>query len=241
MIYWPHESVASPRTRPLTAAKLSSSRPLLHLCSRHSCLFVLCSLTSCPVFLTASQNSPPLPPPPTLRFCPQRWRADSYNYPSACEMNHWVADWAAWWETSILSGTTECARASPSSLRWCPGLASTCWGRESVVCSLRLPGQTPHPWPRHMCSSKTPVQNCAGTKKRDDATLLVETQPDALLCLYTVIDHSRKTTSCVRVTLVSYSLYRHICRGVGRKYSWLDQSSESHLLMFVFFVRYCSL
>lgn len=41
------------------------------------------------------------------------WGADSYNYPSVCEMNHWVGDWAAWWETSILSRANEWAVPSP--------------------------------------------------------------------------------------------------------------------------------
>ncbi len=41
------------------------------------------------------------------------WGADSYNYPSVCEMNHWVGDWAAWWETSILSLANEWAVPSP--------------------------------------------------------------------------------------------------------------------------------
>lgn len=106
-------------TRSLTAVKLSSLHPLLHLHPRHSFVFVLHSLTSCPVFGIPNQTAPRLPLP-TLPLGPQRWRADSYNYPSVCEMNHWVADWAAWWETSILSGSTECA---PSSLSLMPG----CW------------------------------------------------------------------------------------------------------------------
>lgn len=108
MIYRLNESVAW--TRPLTAVKLSSLHPLLHLHSHHSCRFVFHSLTSC------SQPKSPQLPLPTLRFGPQRWRADSYNYPSVCEMNHWVADWAAWWETSILSGTTLCSGFSIVSL-----------------------------------------------------------------------------------------------------------------------------
>lgn len=41
------------------------------------------------------------------------WEADSYNYPSVCEMNHWVGDWAAWWETSILSRVNEWAVPPP--------------------------------------------------------------------------------------------------------------------------------
>lgn len=41
------------------------------------------------------------------------WGADSYNYPSVCEMNHWVGDWAAWWETSILSRANKWAVPSP--------------------------------------------------------------------------------------------------------------------------------
>lgn len=41
-------------------------------------------------------------------------------------MNHWAADWAAWWETSILSSATECPQPSPSSPRCsCPGPART--------------------------------------------------------------------------------------------------------------------
>lgn len=110
----------------------------LHLC--HSCLFVF-TRSLCLCFL---RQTPPTPYSPTLaalmQFHPQRWRADSYNYASVCEMNHWAADWAAWWETSILSSTTECSQPSTPSLCWCPGLAHVhihchCWERRGVVCN----------------------------------------------------------------------------------------------------------
>lgn len=66
----------------------------------------------------------PLPTPAVLmHFHPQRWRAESCNYPSVCEMNHWATDWAAWWETSILSSLTECSQPTAPYLCWCPGLA----------------------------------------------------------------------------------------------------------------------
>ena len=93
------------------------------------CLFVFTHSLLTVSFCQNHRPSPPTPhsPLPTLaalmQFHPQRWRADSYNYPSVCEMNHWAADWAAWWETSILSSTTECSQPSTPSLCWCPGLA----------------------------------------------------------------------------------------------------------------------
>lgn len=75
-------------------------------------------------FLRQPTYPPPLPTLAALmQFHPQRWREDSYNYPSVCEMNHWAADWAAWWETSILSSTTECSQPSIPSLCSCPWLA----------------------------------------------------------------------------------------------------------------------
>lgn len=76
-----------------------------------------------------------------VQFPPQRWGAESYNYPSVCEMNHWVTGWAARWETSILSSLTERSQPSPPSFCWCPGLARVhapchCWGRQGVVCKM---------------------------------------------------------------------------------------------------------
>lgn len=181
----------------MTAVKLSSLNPLLHL---HSCLFVLHSLTFCPVF--ALPGKQPSPPFPTLRFSPQRWRADSYNYPSVCEMNHWVADWAAWWETSILSGTTECAQASPSSLCSCPGLARTCSPPllRKQGCGLQpVCAVAEDLWQRHVLIKNTSAEigwnsetwwcNIAWA----DATW-------GSFVFYTII----KTTSCAWVTSSSY-------------------------------------
>lgn len=105
----------------------------------HVC-FLLTDFSLCVDFL--HQYHPSLFPTlaSLMQFHPQRWRADSYNYPSVCEMNHWAADWAAWWETSILSSTTECSPPSTPSLCWCPGLARVhthChrWERKGVVCN----------------------------------------------------------------------------------------------------------
>lgn len=119
-------------------------------------LFLLSHFSRC---LPPPSNTPP--PLPTLavliQFHPQRWRADSYNYPSVCEMNHWAADWAAWWETSILSRATECSQPSTSSLCRCPGLARVhaqchCWEEQGVVCSRCVLWQKPSQL-RGMCWS----------------------------------------------------------------------------------------
>lgn len=139
-------------------------------------------------------------------------------------MNHWVADWAAWWETSILSGTTECAQASPSSLCWCPGLARTCSlpAQRKQGCGLQPVCAVADMSQRHVLIKNTSAE-MGGTQKHDDATLLDEMQPEALL---------HKTTGCARVTSTSYQLYRYKYHGIGSN-SWLLKwyiFIESHLL-----------
>lgn len=105
----------------ITSRSSSSSSSFLSLCFH--------VLTSHSVFASSANHRPaPLPTLAVLmQFHPQRWRADSYNYPSVCEMNHWAADWAAWWETSIVSCTTECSQPSTPSFCWKigPGLVHT--------------------------------------------------------------------------------------------------------------------
>ena len=115
-----------------TSPTPSSLLSLLSLCFHsHTSHFILASCTS--------YHPPPLPTLALpMQFHPQRWRAEPYNYPSVCEMNHWAADWAAWWETSILNSSSECSQPSASSLCWCPGLACVhtqchCWKRQGVV------------------------------------------------------------------------------------------------------------
>lgn len=115
----PNKTIDNSSIKFITSRSSSSPLSFLSLC------FHL--LTSHSVFaFSANHYPPPLPSLAALmQFHPQRWRADSYNYPSVCEMNHWAADWAAWWETSIVSSTTECSQPSTPSFCWCPGLVHT--------------------------------------------------------------------------------------------------------------------
>lgn len=126
------------RTRPLTTVKLSSLHLLL--VTPVSLFFIHSHLTLSLLPLPTTTTHPYSPP--RLRSCsfiPRGEEQTPIITQVSFEMNHWVADWAAWWETSILNSTTKCAQPSTSSLCWCLGLPvhilCHCWERQGVVCS----------------------------------------------------------------------------------------------------------
>lgn len=90
-----------------TLLYLSLTPSVSHFVSRyHSSRLLPFSRSSCFFHFLCTLSVPPL-------SLSRGWGADSYNYPSVCEINHWVGDWAAWWETSILSWANEWAVPSP--------------------------------------------------------------------------------------------------------------------------------
>lgn len=139
---WVMENMAFPEQdhwQQLNVKFITSPTPSLRSSSLSLCFH---SLTSHSVFASSAKHHPLLPPTlaALMQFHPQRWRADSYNYPSVCEMNHWAADWAAWWETSILSSTTECSQPSTPSLAGMNIFIATVekdrvWSAAPVCCS----------------------------------------------------------------------------------------------------------
>lgn len=145
-------------TRPMAAVKLSSSHPLLHL---YSCLFVLHSLTSCPVFALPAKQ----PPPP----CSAVPRGEEQT-PIITQVS---VKWIIGWLIELLDGKHPSWVVRLSVLRLLPHLSADArgwhahvhcqrWESKAVVCSLCVLWQTScH---KDMCSSKTPVQKWAGLR-----------------------------------------------------------------------------
>lgn len=139
--------------------------------------------------------------------------------------------WIIGWLIELLDGKHPSWVVRLSVLRLLPHLSADAWGwhahvhcqrweSKAVVCSLCVLWQTS--CQRHVLIKNTSAE-MGGTQKQDDATLLDEMQPEALL---------HKTTGCARVTSTSYQLYRYKYHGIGSN-NWLLKwyiFIESHLL-----------
>lgn len=123
-------------TRRMTAVKLSSLHPL-HL---HSCLFVLHSLTSCPVFALPAKQNPPSPP--------------CGSVPRGEEQTPIITQVSVKWLIELLDGKHPSWVVQRNVLRLLPHLSADargwhahvhrhCWGSKGVVCSLCALWQTP--------------------------------------------------------------------------------------------------
>lgn len=161
-------------TRSLTAVKLSSLHPPLHLHTRHSCLFVFHSLTS-----YSQPNSP----------CGSVPRGEEQT-PIITQVS---VKWITGWLIELLDGKHPswvvrlCAQAFPSSLCRCLWLArGHRKGGCGPVCAV-----ADAMWQSYALVDNTSAEMCFGTGKLDDATFPDEMQPEAVL-FHTIINHSRK-------------------------------------------------